>query len=158
MKFLIFSFLMAFCKLLPGHNDCMHVQEVRALFEKGIESKEELKHMFEICNQYPCEQITPYLSAATMKQAEFTWSPIKQYRFFNQGKNMLEKHIETHPNTIEGRYIRWLIQTMAPKFLIYRQNIDEDYQFIIQNIERSQLTQTTKQNILTRMENIKNNE
>jgi len=155
---LIFIYIFLIFNNTPNPKNCAQLQEVRSIFEKGIETREELKYMLKISSQENCHFITPYLAAVTMQQAEFCWSPLKQLHYFSKGKTMLENYIALYPKTITGRYVRWLIQKMSPKFLNYNNNIEDDYQYIINNINKSNINPNYQKIILTRIKNIKNNE
>ncbi|AWV99016.1 hypothetical protein [Arcticibacterium luteifluviistationis] len=67
-----------------------------------------------------------YVCSMEMKQAEHAFSPIKKLSIFNDSKDKLEKLINKSPENIHLRYIRYLIQSNAPSFLAYNDNLEED--------------------------------
>lgn len=152
MKTLFLALL--FC-ININHTSCNELNKVRNLFKNGIDKKE-LAEINRIYDHSDCSKITPYYAVAIMKNAEFTWSPIKKLSYFKQGKEMLEAFIKKFPNNIEARYVRWLTQTRAPKFLEYYNELETDYTFIIQNIANSSIEKDYQKFILNNIEKIKN--
>lgn len=83
------------------------------------------------------EQATPiqsaYLGMAYMLKARDAYNPYSKLAHFNKGKSMLENSIGKKPNDIELRFLRFTIQTNAPFFLAYTDNIQHDKNFIVSN-------------------------
>ncbi|MDO3695592.1 hypothetical protein QVZ41_12145 [Wenyingzhuangia sp. chi5] len=154
MKTLFIALLISINSYHPNDN-CDHLNEIRDIFQAGVNNKEELAEMIAICKKYDCDKITPYYAAATMRKAEFVWSPLEKLSNFNKGKKMLESFIKEHPNNIEAKYIRWLTQKMAPKFLGYHENIKEDYDYIQKNITKSDLDKEYQKVILNHIQKMK---
>ena len=74
-----------------------------------------------------------------MQRAEHSSWPITQLSWFNEGKEKLENYIYNYPNDIEARYIRYLVQEGSPGFLGYKDSIEKDKKFILNNIESANL-------------------
>ncbi|MCB0686700.1 MAG: hypothetical protein KDC53_09245 [Saprospiraceae bacterium] len=81
----------------------------------------------------------PYLAAATMKKAEYAFSPFQKFKYFNQGKKELELYIQKKPECVEARYIRYIVQKKIPTFLGYNKNMDTDKQYILENLAKSSI-------------------
>lgn len=77
-----------------------------------------------------------YLGAIGMKTAEFQKSAGDKLKKFKEGKVLLEKAIQSHPNNVEYRFLRLMIQENAPKILGYNSNIKEDVSLIKANINK----------------------
>lgn len=153
MKYVLFFFLFSLQGLA---NTCDQLEKIRSIFQKGV-NETELEEMIKICeSDAKCRSIIPYWAAATMKKAEFVWSPFNKLKYFNKGKKMLENFIKKYPKHIEAKYIRWLTQKMAPKFLGYRNNLEEDYQFIQKNIATSGVDKHYQTVILKHIKELKN--
>ncbi|MGY6650207.1 hypothetical protein [Wenyingzhuangia sp. IMCC45574] len=148
-------FVSLFFSLQLFANECDSLRKVRNIFQAGVNAKQ-LEEMILICKASKCDKITPYLAAATMKKAEFVWSPFDKLKYFKKGKNLLEGYIKEHPTSVEAKYIRWLTQTMAPKFLGYRANLKQDYTFIQQHITQSDIDKQYQNIILLHIKKIKN--
>lgn len=113
----------------------------------NISTHEEIKEFIQKYEQSD-SQSEPYVASAIMRKAEFVFLPTTKLKYFNQGKNKLEKYIKNNPQNIEGRYVRILVQRNIPSFLGYSNHIDEDREVIQQNIESSTLPKEYKQLIL----------
>lgn len=152
MKTLFFTLLFS---LQLFANNCESLSKIRGIFQAGV-NEEQLEAMILICKASNCDNVTPYLAAATMKKAEFAWSPFNKLKYFNTGKKMLENFIKDHPQNIEAKYIRWLTQKMAPKFLNYRDHLEQDYQYIKNNIAKSNLPTDYRNVILAHIKKVNN--
>ncbi|ANW96426.1 hypothetical protein AXE80_09105 [Wenyingzhuangia fucanilytica] len=153
MKTLFIAFFAALT--LSWSNNCEQLQKVRTFFQDGVD-KEQLEEMIVICEKSNCSDVIPYHAAAIMKKAEFVWSPMQKLSNFKKGKKMLENFITKHPNHVEARYIRWLTQNKAPKFLGYYNNLDEDDLFIQKNLAKSNINTDYQNIMLKHIKKIKN--
>lgn len=75
-----------------------------------------------------------YNGANTMIGANYVFNPISKLNRFNKGKKLIEHAIGLAPNHAELRYIRFSIQTNLPSFLGYKDNINEDKQFMMKQM------------------------
>ncbi|GGF67318.1 hypothetical protein [Wenyingzhuangia marina] len=154
MKTLFIAFIYSLTLSLSPNN-CEQLKTVRAFFQEGV-NEEQLEEMILICEKSNCDDVIPYHAAATMKKAEFVWSPMQKLANFKKGKKMLESFIKEHPDNIEARYIRWLTQKKAPSFLGYHDNIKEDDEFIKKNIAKSNINQDYQKVMLKHIKKVKN--
>jgi hypothetical protein len=69
-----------------------------------------------------------------MIKCKFTSNPIQKISYFKKGKSKIEKAIKESPYSLEIRLLRYSIQKKLPKILLYFNEIEEDYNFIIKNI------------------------
>lgn len=136
-------------------NKCKDLPTIRNLFKNGIDENE-LAEINKIYENSDCEKITPYYAVATMKNAEFTWSPIKKMSYFKKGKEILETFITRSPKNLEARYLRWITQSKAPRFLGYYNELEIDYKFIQENINKSGIDKDYQKFMLNNIETIKN--
>lgn len=74
-----------------------------------------------------------YLGAIQMRISEFLKTPSEKLTKFKEGRLLLENCISAHPNSIEYRFLRLIIQENAPKMLKYNKNIEEDATLIKTN-------------------------
>ena len=61
-------------------------------------------------------------------------NPVKKLYIFNNCTKELDKIISENPNSIEIRFLRYLVQLNAPRLLGYYNNLKMDYDFIVGNI------------------------
>lgn len=75
-----------------------------------------------------------YKGCYFMMKCKFTSNPIQKISYFKKGKSKIEKAIKESPYSLEIRLLRYSIQKKLPKLLLYFDEIEEDYNFIIKNI------------------------
>lgn len=95
-----------------------------------------------------------YEAAYHMFMANHTGNPFKKLGYFKNGKKMLEEEIAKNPREIELRYIRLCIQYYSPAFLGYKDNIEEDKGFLVNNLYKLKDPET-KQLIYTYLKGAK---
>jgi hypothetical protein len=88
--------------------------------------------LFKNSNKSPI--IKGYKGCYLMIKCKFTSNPIQKISYFKKGKSKIEKAIKESPYSLEIRLLRYSIQKKLPKILLYFNEIEEDYNFIIKNI------------------------
>ena len=78
---------------------------------------------------------------ANFFQAKHSFNPITKISYFNKGKEYLEKAVESDPNNLEIRFLRYLSQKKTPKILGYSQYLREDERFLRNNLNKSSDTE-----------------
>ena len=76
-----------------------------------------------------------YLAGAKMAMANHCYLPTNKLKYFNEGKNLLQKAIVSAPNNIELRFIRFSIQCNVPSFLGYNSNLAVDKTSLINHLK-----------------------
>ncbi len=98
------------------------------MFEQATVNEIAANKLIDLLNNEP--KLSPtllgYKGSTLALQAKYTINPIKKLKFFNEGKTMLERAIQSDPQNIELRYLRLAIQTNIPTFLNYYKNINSD--------------------------------
>lgn len=115
------------------------LDEVRTLFFKIEQSKEIASQLQLITSEEAMRRnhvMAGYHAVATANQAQYTMIPTSKYRFFVQGREMIEKAIHSEPHNAELRFLRLSMQVGTPLFLNYNQNIASDREYIIGYLER----------------------
>jgi hypothetical protein len=74
-----------------------------------------------------------YRSVALFIRAKYSYSPLTKVKYFNKGRDMLEKSLTLYSGSTELHYLRFCIQTNVPFFLNYSSNIEEDKKIILLN-------------------------
>ena len=118
--------------------DCSQMQKVRDIYH-NIQTSEQLEDFIKYLDKLDCEMIDPYRASAIMQKAQYSFWPNQKFSYFSKGKNALETFIQKHPNNVEGRYVRLLVQSELPGFLGYKDNIMADAEFIISQVGNSEL-------------------
>ncbi len=82
-----------------------------------------------------------YHGAALALKASYSWNPISKMSYFNKAKKTIDAAIQSEPKNIELRMIRSSIQSNVPKILGYHKNIEEDRDFILNNVKNVATTE-----------------
>jgi len=78
-----------------------------------------------------------YLGAALMLSARYGINPFRKHRDFSEGKVLLEEAIAKDHGNAELRFLRFCIQSNAPRFLGYRDDLAGDWLFLSRWLEGS---------------------
>ena len=111
--------------------------EIRKMYAKA--NADEVMHSKLVSSLETIEKSAPtlfgYKAAAHMMSAQYTYNPYSKYRYFKEGRSMIESIIRSHPNNSELRYIRLSIQLNLPEMLNYSDNIEEDTNFLLRDFK-----------------------
>ena len=77
--------------------------------------------------------IDAYIGANNLLISKFSKNIVKKFKYFEEGKKLIEQAIKNDPKNIEIIFIRYLNQINSPWFLNYNQNLGEDRDFLIKN-------------------------
>lgn len=128
-------YIVFFCFVATGHAQVLNLNDVRKDFNKGVKDQELCEMHLEALEKHAKNTVEKgYEAAFHMFMAKHTGNPIKKMSYFNGGKKMLEKQIKTDPNNVELRFIRLCIQYYIPTYLGYRDNIEQDKDFLVSNL------------------------
>lgn len=113
------------------------LSEVRSLFllsGKSEASCTKLMSMLEQYNETNNPVLGAYHACATMMMAGYVFNPFTKLSYFNKGKELLEKCINSDSINIELHYLRFAMQSEAPSFLGYKEFISADKKFIMDKL------------------------
>lgn len=139
----IISIVLAiFCMNTISEN--ISVKKIREAYKICNQSKENAEDFYELTkealqNEEPIYQ--GYHGAALALKASYSWNPISKMSYFNKAKKTIDAAIQLESDNIELRMIRLSIQSNVPKILGYHKNIEEDKDFILNNLENVATTE-----------------
>jgi len=73
-----------------------------------------------------------YKGMAYFLEANLSINPYAKYTYFKKGKSLLEEAVNKNPWNAEIRFMRFCVQTSAPKFLGYISNIETDKYYLVE--------------------------
>ena len=105
------------------------VVQLRQLYYRAHESEE--------CSDRFCQQAATisersepiflcYKAMASFMRCRRVLNPYSKFSSFNDGKKLLEYAIKNDPNNVEIRFMRFCVQSQAPRILSYNDNLSED--------------------------------
>lgn len=149
------KYLLVFYFIVTSSINASSIDEVRYGFYK-IKSKVEIEVYENILKDNTSQEAKAYKAALFFMKAKFAFFPHNKFRYFISGKELLESTIKQSPNNVELKYIRFLFQMELPKILGYSNNTEEDFNFIIEKINKCDLNSIFKKDMLIRMSETKN--
>lgn len=128
------------------------METIRSEFH-NITDKESLYAFLDKFEESSCDQAEPYIASALMKKGQYAFFPTTKMKYFNAGKDRLEKYVTEHPTNLEAKYMRLMVQKRIPNFLNYSENIQEDSLAIVNNLAESKLSASYQKLILQNITN-----
>ena len=135
MRFWIIIYLFFF--LINSQAQQLNISEIRELYTEASFEKNKANKLYELTKKCSIEsnyKNFSYNAIAILLQSKFSINPIYKLKWFIEGKEKLEKVISQFPNDIELRFLRFCVQDGSPAILDYKINMQEDSQFILNNI------------------------
>ena len=119
----------------------LNLHQIRELYHRAPEFKQDARKLNELMLQSDTATETPvlicYKGANEMIQAKYTLNPLNKLEKFNKGKELISKAFSRDTLNLEMRFIRFSIQSNLPAFLGYRDELDEDKRYLLDNTRNS---------------------
>ena len=118
----------------------LNLSELRELYIEASFEEDKANELYELTKNSSIEsgyKKFTYHAIAILLQSKFAINPIDKLKSFGEGKEQLEKVISQYPEDIELRFLRFCVQNDTPAILDYKQNLEEDKQFIKNKISIS---------------------
>ena len=115
----------------------LNLSELRELYIEASFEEDKANELYELTKNSSIEsdyKKFTYHAIAILLQSKFAINPIDKLKSFGEGKEQLEKVISQYPKDIELRFLRFCVQDGTPAILDYKLNMEEDSQFIKNNI------------------------
>ncbi|WP_106794432.1 hypothetical protein [Aquimarina sp. Aq78] len=119
--------------------DTVRIEDIRDAYKTCSESKEKTEQFYELTQkglQNDGAIYQGYHGAALALKASFSWNLFSKISYFNKAKKMIDTAILSEPDNIELRMVRLSIQNNAPKIAGYYKNLEEDKDYIFDNIDK----------------------
>ena len=112
----------------------VNLNHIRDDFHDAVKSECKLQAII-VSKTYPTNQVTKaYKGLATCTSAELATWPTTKWKYFTDGKALIEEAITAAPLNPEIRYIRLMVQLNAPVMVGYSSEIDQDLKIFVENI------------------------
>lgn len=123
--------------LLTGSFQSSSVSEVRALYKFAAEKEDAAEKLMERTENSTGKEpvLLGYKGAAHMLMAKYVGNPFSKMSHFNKGKKIFSSAIEADRQNVELRFLRFSVQSEAPAFLGYRDNLEEDKTMILTGLK-----------------------
>ncbi|MFV8838621.1 hypothetical protein [Salinimicrobium soli] len=129
---------MIFSTVVSGQEN--ELSKIRNLYQRAPERETAAKELLKITEDYRKEDpvLFAYKGAAHMMMAKHVINPFTKMSHFNKGKKIYSAAIEADPKNMELRFLRYSVQSEAPGFLGYKQNVEEDKTLLLKNTKQLQ--------------------
>lgn len=116
--------------------DTKTIATLRKLYAEAPVKKDSFDQMKSVLdkNTENTPLLNGYRGCALMIEANYLLNPVSKLNYFNKGKNILEKAIESSKENVELRYLRLTIQAECPSILGYSDELKGDKAFLLKKI------------------------
>ena len=115
-----------------------NLDQIRELYIESAQSEENINKLISTCEEYKSKNdsiIYAYRTVADLMLMKYKYNPLYKLKLFTEYSRKLDLIVTNNFKNIEIRFLRYCVQKQTPRFLGYYDNLELDYQFIIQNID-----------------------
>lgn len=122
--------------IMTGFSQHSEISEVRNLYKKAAEEEKAAEKLLKFTAESKEEDplMHGYHGVAQMMMAKHVGNPFKKVSYFNRGKEFFSEAIESDPDNVELRFLRFTVQAETPGFLNYKQDLPEDKSILLSQI------------------------
>jgi len=130
---IISFFLIIICNAQTNNLD-----QIRKLYIESAKSEGNINKLISKCEEYKSKNnsiIYAYRTVADLMLIKYKYNPLYKLKLFTDYSRKLDLIVINNLNNIEIRFLRYCVQKKTPRLLGYNDNLERDYQFIMQNID-----------------------
>jgi hypothetical protein len=135
------AFILVFYSLAVFQVPAQSLAEIRSIFYEAVKdpsSPDKYKLVPEV-NKSAYPIVYAYIGGLKTMMANTVTNPYKKLKYFNEGKELIEKAVAADNREWEIRFVRFMIQCKIPSFLLYN-NIDEDKKIILEAMRNTNIS------------------
>ena len=112
------------------------VKDIRKIFLLSSDSQLKCSQLNKMTSEKVNESpiYRSYNIVSKIIESKYLINPLKKVKVFKENTKRLDSLLVIHPKILEIRFLRYSIQSNAPKILGYTNFVSEDYEFIMNNI------------------------
>ena len=121
-----------------------NIEKIRRLYLQSSNNYSKLDSLnYSLSNYKKTNNLmSAYYGVNLILKSKYLKNPFKKIEYFEKGRKILEDAIIKEPDNIELIFLRYTVQKKTPSILMYKKDIEEDYQFI-----KSELDSTKDQRL-----------
>ena len=121
-----------------------NIEKIRRLYLQSSNNYAKLDSLnYSLSNYKQTNNLmSAYYGVNLILKSKYLKNPFKKIEYFEKGRKILEDAIIKEPDNIELIFLRYTVQKKTPSILMYKKDIEEDYQFI-----KSELDSTKDQRL-----------
>ena len=145
MKF-AFLFLIPF--LLSKIVMAYDIEKIRINYIKAVNDSKKSEKFYKELSVIakPDALILAYLGSAQAIRAKHAWNPVNKMSYLKQGSKTLDAAVNTAPNNLEVRFLRFSLEHFLPPFLGYSKHLETDKDKILELLEHKNMAAIIKGN------------
>ena len=131
-------FIISFFFIIICNAQTNSLDQIRKSYIESAQSEENINKLISTCEEYKSKNdsiIYAYRTVADLMLIKYKYNPLYKLKLFTEYSRKLDLIVTNNFNNIEIRFLRYCVQKQTPRFLGYNDNLELDYQFIIQNID-----------------------
>ncbi len=116
------------------------LDKVRKSYPQAASSKETTQELYNTLSSVTEDDnqiLVAYKGAVSTLMAKFAKGVKNKKKYFTTGAGLIENSVTAMPENIEIRCIRLSVQENSPKVVKYKNNIEGDKQFLLQNYKKT---------------------
>ena len=132
------NILISFLFVISCNAQKNDLDQIRKLYLESDQSEENINKLISTCEKYKSKNnsiIYAYRTVADLMLIKYKYNPLYKLKLFTEYSRKLDLIVTNNFKNIEIRFLRYCVQKQTPRFLGYYDNLELDYQFIIQNID-----------------------
>lgn len=130
------------------------LKNIREVFEKNKDNSALCAEYIKKWENDPSPEVQGYRSMFSFMMANHAIDPFNKWHYFSKGKKILEEQINQHPDNIELRFLRFVIQCNIPSILGYNDKISQDKELLLNALKSNKIKdEDLKQRIIRFMKN-----
>jgi hypothetical protein len=109
-----------------------NIEKIRRLYLQSSNNYSKLDSLnYSLSNYKKTNNLmSAYYGVNLILKSKYLKNPFKKIEYFEKGREILEDAIIKEPDNIELIFLRYTVQKKTPSILMYKKDIEEDYQFI----------------------------
>ena len=130
--------IISFFFLIICNAQTNNLNQVRKSYLESAKSEENINKLISTCEEYKSENdsiIYAYSTVGDLMLIKYKYNPFYKLKLFTEYSRKLDLIVKNNFTNIEIRFLRYCVQKQTPRFLGYNDNLELDYQFIIQNVD-----------------------
>jgi len=134
----IIYIIISFFFILISNAQTNNLDQIRKSYIEAAKSEENINKLINTCEEYKSKNnsiIYAYRTVADLMLIKYKYNPLYKLKLFTDCSRKLDLIVTKNLKNIEIRFLRYCVQKKTPRFLGYNDNLELDYQFIIQNLD-----------------------
>ena len=123
-----------------SYSQDINMSEIREAYIESSKNEKNIIRLLKICDKNKNQAIiNGYKITAEMMLLTYQYNPLKKFQIFNQKCKEMDSLIEKNILNLEIRLLRYCLQKKSPYLLGYNNKLEEDFDFIMKNINNASI-------------------